>query len=136
MNKIEINIQLDPVNDGASFFPEKVVNKSKQGVVIGTNSEYRMVEEAEVYQILEQLGQVSDSDYMGKTSFLAVFNAKKVLSTGTSKFLVGSMLVVKGGRNGIELLNAEEVEKVKVEFESRLVTLCGSGTQFSAYELG
>lgn len=136
MNKIEINIQLDPVTDGASFMPDKVVNKSRQGLVIGTNGEYRTIDEAEVYEILDRLAKVSESDYMGKTSFLAVFNAKKVLSTGGARFVVGSVLIIKGIREGIALLDTEEIEQAKEEFESRLVTLCGSGIQFSAYELG
>ena len=136
MNKIEINIQLDPVTDGASYMPDKVINKSRQGLVIGTNGEYRTIDEAEVYEILDRLAKVSESDYMGKTSFLAVFNAKKVLSTGGARFVVGSVLIIKGIREGIALLDTEEIEQAKEEFESRLVTLCGSGIQFSAYELG
>lgn len=136
MNKIEINIQLDPVTDGASYMPDKVINKSRQGLVIGTNGEYRTIDEAEVYEILDRLAEVSESDYMGKTSFLAVFNAKKVLTTGGARFVVGSVLIIKGVREGIALLDAEEMEQAKAEFESRLVTLCGSGIQFSAYELG
>ena len=80
---------------------------------------------------------VSESDFMGNTDFLAVFNAKKVLSTGGAKFVVGSVLIVKGTREGIALLlDEEEIEQAKTEFQSRLVTLCGSGIQFSAYELG
>ena len=136
MKQIEINIQLDPVTDGPNFLPEKVTNKSKQALVIGTNGEYRNIDENEVYEIFNRMAMVSESDFMGKTDFLAVFNAKKVLSTGGAKFVVGSVLIVKGVREGIALLGAEEIEQAKTEFQSRLVTLCGSGIQFLAYELG
>ena len=139
MKQIEINIQLDPVTDGPNFLPEKVTNESKKALVIGTNGEYRLIGEEEVYEIFDRMAaaMVSESDFMGKTDFLAVFNAKKVLSTGGAKFVVGSVLIVKGTREGIALLlDEEEIEQAKTEFQSRLVTLCGSGIQFSAYELG
>ena len=138
MKQIEINIQLDPVTDGPNFLPEKVTNESKKALVIGTNGEYRLIDEDEVYEIFDRLTMtmVSESDFMGNTDFLAVFNAKKVLNTGGAKFVVGSVLIVKSVREGITLLDAEEIEQAKTEFQSRLVTLCGSGIQFSAYELG
>lgn len=139
MKQIEINIQLDPVTDGPNFLPEKVTNESKKALVIGTNGEYRLIGEEEVYEIFDRMAaaMVSESDFMGNTDFLAVFNAKKVLSTGGAKFVVGSVLIVKGTREGIALLlDEEEIEQAKTEFQSRLVTLCGSGIQFSAYELG
>ena len=44
-------------------------------------------------------------------------------------------MIVKGSAKGIELLDEEEIEQAKKEFESRLATLCGSGIQFSAYEI-
>lgn len=135
MKEIEINICLDPVSDGVDFILEKEKNKSKQALVIGTNGEYRTIEEGEVFDILDRLDTVSESDFMGKTDFLAIFNAKKVISTGGSKFVVGSVLIVKGDREGIALLDIEEIKQAKMEFQSRLVTLCGSGIQFSAYEL-
>ena len=139
MKQIEINIQLDPVTDGPNFLPEKVTNESKKALVIGTNGEYRLIGEEEVYEIFDRMAaaMVSESDFMGNTDFLAVFNAKKVLNTGGAKFVVGSVLIVKGTREGIALLlDEEEIEQAKTEFQSRLVTLCGSGIQFSAYELG
>ena len=138
MKQIEINIQLDPVTDGPNFLPEKVTNESKKALVIGTNGEYRLIDEDEVYEILDRMASamVSESDFMGNTDFLAVFNAKKVLSTGGAKFVVGSVLIVKGAREGIALMDEEEIKQAKTEFQSRLVTLCGSGIQFSAYELG
>ena len=138
MKQIEINIQLDPVTDGPNFLPEKVTNESKKALVIGTNGEYRLIDEDEVYEIFDRMASamVSESDFMGNTDFLAVFNAKKVLSTGGAKFVVGSVLIVKGAREGIALMDEEEIEQAKTEFQSRLVTLCGSGIQFSAYELG
>ena len=37
MKNIEINIQLDPVEDGISWTPKKVKQECKYALVIGTN---------------------------------------------------------------------------------------------------
>lgn len=136
METIEINIQLDPVRDGTSFVPAKVKRKDKKALVIGTNGQYRIVEEDEAFDILNALSDVSESDYLGKSSYLAVFNGNKLLKLGVGKFLVGSVLVIKGGCQGIEMLNDDEIEEAKNEFITRLVTLCGNNMEFTAYEVG
>ena len=136
MKEIEINIQLDPVEDGAIVIPKQVVREDKGALIIGTNGEYRFAKEAEAYEILDRLGINCAADYMGRTDDMTIFNAKKVLNAGGSQFVVGSVMIVKGTERGIEFLNEAEVEEAKVEFESRLAVLCGSGIQFSAYEIG
>ncbi len=136
MKEIEINIQLDPVEDGAIMIPKQVSREDKGALIIGTNGEYRFAKEAEAYEILDRLGMNCAADYMGKTDYMTIFNAKKVLSTGESQFVVGSVMIIKGTERGIEFLNEAEAEEAKIEFESRLAVLCGSGIQFSAYEIG
>lgn len=136
MKTIEIDIQLDPVKDGASWIPDKMTIQGRGALIIGTNGQYRFAGEEEAMELFDRLGTCSESAYMGKTNFLMVYNSKKVLSTGDSRFLVGSSMIVKGTRNGVEFMDESEIEAAKVEFESRLATLCGSGIQFSAYEIG
>ena len=136
MKEIEINIQLDPVEDGAIVIPKQVVREDKGALIIGTNGEFCFAKEAEVYEILDRLGMNCAADYMGTTDYMTVFNSKKVLNTGGCQFVVGSVMIIKGTERGIELLNEVEVEEAKIEFESRLAVLCGGGIQFSAYEIG
>ena len=135
MKIVEIDIRLDPVKDGTSWMPEKMKRKGRGALIIGTNGKYRVAEEEEATEIMDRLSGVCSSDYMGKTSFLVIYNSKKVLTAGAGKFLVGSALIVKGTNKGIAFLDEEDVEEAKAEFESRLATLCGSGIQFSAYEI-
>ena len=135
MQNIEITIQLDPVEDGANWIPKGMKIKGGGALIIGTNGDYRIAEENEVIEILDRLSGCCSSDYMGKTSFLVVYNKKKIVAAGDAKFIVGSVMIVKGSAKGIELLDEEEIEQAKKEFESRLATLCGSGIQFSAYEI-
>ena len=136
MKEIEISIQLNPVEDGANFIPDRVRRKDKGALIIGTNGEYRVAEEEEAYDLLDRLAVNCASDYMGATDYLVIFNAKKVLCVSGTKFVVGSVMIVKGTARGLEFLNEEEVEEAKAEFISRLAVLRGSGIQFSAYEIG
>lgn len=136
MQTIEISIQLDPSVDGINWMPERVKVEGKHGLVIGTNGKYRIVDEDETYSILDSLFNNSQSDYIGNTPFLVVYNSKKVIKTSESRYIAGSVLVIKFGDKGIELLTDEEIEVAKSEFASRIITLCGDGIEFSAYELG
>ena len=54
MKNIEINIQLDPVEDGISWTPKKVKQECKYALVIGTNGKYRLIDENEAVDILER----------------------------------------------------------------------------------
>ena len=53
MKNIEINIQLDPVEDGISWTPKKVKQEGKYALVIGTNGKYRLIDENEAVDILD-----------------------------------------------------------------------------------
>lgn len=137
MKTIDIIIQLDPVEDGVAVIPqEEVKRKDKVALIIGTNGACRLVEEEEAYEILDRLSVNCISEFVGKTEYLMVYNAKKVINTGVGRYVVGSVMIVKGTERGVGFLSKEEAEGAKTEFESRLVTLCGSGIQFSAYEIG
>mgnify|MGYP003292010592 CR=1 FL=1 len=135
MQNIEINIQLDPVEDGISWTPKKVKQEGKYALVIGTNGKYRLIDESEAVEILDRLSSNITSDYMGHTGFFVVCNKNKIIRTGDSRFIAGSVLIVKAGKSGTDLLTEEEVEKAKAEFACRLATLCADGMEFSAYEM-
>ena len=51
------------------------------------------------------------------------------------RFIVGSVLIVKGTDKGIEFLEEDEINTVINEFASRMATLCSGDMQFSAYEI-
>ena len=138
MNRVEIDIQLNPLMDGISQMVGGIGLKctEKGALVIGTNGRYRIVDEEEAWEILDLLSDVSCSCYLGKTDYLAVYNAHRVLQAAGTKYLAGSAIVVKGTENGIECMSLSEIEAAKKEFMSRIVTLCGNGVQFTTFEIG
>ncbi|MCR5499532.1 MAG: hypothetical protein K6F31_03950 [Acetatifactor sp.] len=137
MKKVEISINLDPVNDGVKVTEEeRKPAKDAHGLVIATNGDYEEVGSQEVAHILKGLSETFDVDCMGNTPFVAVFNKKKVLRNEGHKYLAGSVLIVKEGEESIELLSSEELEQAKLAFISRLVALKMGDASFSAYEIG
>lgn len=135
MKNIDITIQLDPVNDGVSSIPANVKMKGRGALVIGTNGNYRFIDEDEAVEILDKLSGNCGTDYMGKNNYLVVYNSKKVIKAIEGRFIVGSVLIVKGTDKGIEFLEEDEINTVINEFASRMATLCSGDMQFSAYEI-
>jgi len=136
MNRIEIEIQLNPLKDGINKIPGRLMRGDRGALVIGTNGRYRIADEEEAWDIIDLLSDVSCSCYLGKTGYLAVYNSRRVLQAAGTKYLAGSAIVVKGVEGGIECMSMEEIEAARKEFESRIVTLCGNGVQFTAFEIG
>ncbi len=135
MKNIDITIQLDPVNDGVSSIPANIKMKGRGALVIGTNGNYRFIDEDEAVEILDRLSGSCGTDYIGKNNYLAVYNSKKVIKAIEGRFIVGSVLIVKGTDKGIEFLEEDEINTVINEFASRMATLCSGDMQFSAYEI-
>ncbi|MBR4579740.1 MAG: hypothetical protein IKO32_00720 [Lachnospiraceae bacterium] len=135
MKTIEVNIKLDPINDGAIINPNRIVRKVEGALVLATNGESKIISEDEAVEILDLLSGNTQGEYMGKTPYLAVFNGEKIFKIGSKHFFIGSALIVKNTKDGITMLADEDFEKATEEFESRLITLVGDGQEFSAYEL-
>ena len=131
----DINIALDPVNDGAAFLTKKIIRKDEGSLVIATNGESSILDCDDTSDVLDRLSEVSHGEYMGNTDFMVILNEKKILNVGGGKYFIGSALILKGGEGGLVTLTGDEYEKAAKEFESHLVTLVCDGQEFSAYEL-
>ena len=107
MKNIEISIQLDPVNDGVNSFPTDVRMKGRGALVIGTNGNYRFIAEDEAIEVMDKLSGCCETEYICKTSYLVVYNSKKVIKTIEGKFFVGSALIVKGTNAGMGFLSED-----------------------------
>ncbi len=132
---LDINIALDPMNDGAAFLTKKIIRKDEGSLVIATNGESKILDCDDTAEMLDRLSEVSHGEYMGNTDYMVILNEKKILNVGGGKYFIGSALILKGGEGGLDTLTGNEYEKATKEFESHLVTLVCDGQEFSAYEL-
>ena len=133
--KIGIKISLDPVSDGVIEIEREEGPKDIHGLVIATNGDYKEVGAQEVAKILKGLAECFDVDCMGKTDFVAVYNAGKIIRHDGRKYVIGSVLIVKETGEGIELLSESELNQAINEFIGRLVAVKVGEASFAAYEI-
>lgn len=135
MKNMEIEIRLNPIPDRICRLKKE--DAPKEGALfIGTNGEYRIIQEAEIIDLLSRIAGACTIGRMGKSDYFVVCPDKKLLLVDATCYLVGSALVFKKEDFVLKPLKEEEIEKAITEFMSRLVTLCGNGVQFTAYEVG
>lgn len=65
MKVLEIDIKLDPVNDGARLIENEAIHKDEGALVIATNGKYKKVMPEEADDILEKLSGYTESEFMG-----------------------------------------------------------------------
>lgn len=135
MDTMEINIALDPINDGAVMKETRLKRKDEGALIIATNGESRIVDAYEAQEILDQLNEIGHGEYMGNSDYIAMMNGDKIINFGTGKCFVGSAIVMKFDGRTLSMLVGDEFEKAAAEFRSRLITLVCEGQEFSAYEL-
>ena len=135
MDTMEINIALDPINDGAVIKETKLKRKDEGALIIATNGESRIVDAYEAQEILDKLNEIGHGEYMGNSDYIAMMNGDKIINFGTGKCFVGSAIVMKFDGRTLSMLVGDEFEKAAAEFRSRLITLVCEGQEFSAYEL-
>lgn len=135
MDTLDINIALDPINDGAVIKETRLKRKDEGALIIATNGESRIVDAYEAQEILDKLNEIGHGEYMGNSDYIAMMNGDKIINFGTGKCFVGSAIVMKFDGRTLSMLVGDEFEKAAAEFRSRLITLVCEGQEFSAYEL-
>ena len=137
MKSMEVNISLDPVNDGASFINLNEETKKVGGLILATNGESKKIDIIEAIDLLAILAKDSYGEIMGKSPYLLVINADKILTFKTGMYFIGSALILKYGdkERGFELFSDNDLDEAAKEFGSRLVTITANGQNFSAYEI-
>ena len=135
MDTLDINIALDPINDGAVIKETRLKRKDEGALIIATNGESRIVDAYEAQDILDKLNEIGHGAYMGNSDYIAMMNGDKIINFGTGKCFVGSAIVMKFDGRTLSMLVGDEFEKAAAEFRSRLITLVCEGQEFSAYEL-
>lgn len=141
MEDLMIRIDLDPVNDKIVNFP--VRNNSGDGkdiknvkaLVIGTNGEYRTVDTDEMEKIMIALDTKSLAKSLSD-DYVMMYSAESVINAEFTRYLVGSVLVMKIGKDSkfIDLTDFD-IDMMRTFFEMNLVTLTYGREKFDAYPL-
>ena len=141
MKELDIRINLDPVNDKILNFPVRNNPgdgknvKNQKGVVIGTDYSYRTVDEDEANRIMSALGDNGIAKSISE-DYVMLFSAESVINAEFTRYLVGSVLVLKiGDDSRIKDLTDFDIDMMRTFFETDLVTLTYGKEKFDAYPL-
>ena len=93
------------------------------------------VSKEKAYEIMRGFGNYSASEMIGKTDYILVYDASKVISIEGEQYLPAGYLVMKAD-SALESLSEEDINVVLPEVRSRLCTLALGQYRIQAYKLG
>ena len=93
------------------------------------------VSKEKAYEIMRGFGNYSASEMIGKTDYILVYDASKVISIEGEQYLPAGYLVMKAD-SALESLSEEDINVVLPEVRSRLCTLALGQYLIQAYKLG
>ena len=139
MEELKIKIELDPVTDGIIQFPgnfmKDVSSDIRKGLVIGTDENFRTVNTDEMDRIFDGIGQDGYAAPIGD-DYLLCFSGKSIMDTGYARYLVGSAIMVKVGKDSrIKPLTDIDIKIMRTNFQMGLITLTYGSETFGAYPL-
>lgn len=139
MEELKIKIELDPVTDGIIQFPgnfkKDVSGDIRRALVIGTDGNFRTIDTAEMDRIFDGIGQDGYAAPVGD-DYLLCFSGNSVMDSGYSRYLVGSAVMVKVGKDSrIKPLTDIDIKLMWTYFQMGLITLTYGGEKFGAYPL-
>lgn len=141
MEDLKIRIELDPINDGIVQFPDNSKEafgedvKNRKAIVIGTDGNFRTIGTEELDSIIDGLGDDSMAESLSE-DYVMCFSEKSVINAEFTRYLVGSVVVVKVGRDSrVKPLTDFDIEMMRVFFEMGLITLTYGKDKFDAYPL-
>ena len=139
MEELKIKIELDPVTDGIIQFPgnfmKDVSSDIRKGLIIGTDENFRTVNTDEMDRIFDGIGQDGYAAPIGD-DYLLCFSGNCIMDTGYARYLVGSAIMVKVGKDSrIKPLTDIDIKLMRTYFQMGLITLTYAGEKFGAYPL-
>jgi hypothetical protein len=139
MEELKIKIELDPVTDGIIQFPgnfmKDVSSDIRKGLVIGTDENFRSVNTDEMDRIFDGIGQDGYAAPIGD-DYLLCFSGNSIMDTGYARYLVGSAIMVKVGKDSrIKPLTDIDIKIMRTNFQMGLITLTYGSETFGAYPL-
>ena len=92
------------------------------------------VSKEKAYEIMRGFGNYSASEMIGKTDYILVYDASKVISIEGEQYLPAGYLVMKAD-SALESLSEEDINVVLPEVRSRICTLALGQYRIQAYKL-
>ena len=103
-------------------------------IYVDEKQEIDYVSKEKAYEIMRGFGNYSASEMIGKTDYILVYDASKVISIEGEQYLPAGYLVMKAD-SALESLSEEDINVVLPEVRSRICTLALGQYRIQAYKL-
>ena len=139
MEELKVKIELEPASDGI-VWPEdnceiKTDIHNTKGVVVGTDGNFRTIDTKEMDRIFEEIGDTGVARSLSD-EYVMCFTSNAVVYTNSSSYLVGSVMVLKTGKDSrINDLTDIDIKKIRTLFQMGLINLSFGEMKFPAYPL-
>ena len=130
MKTIEVNISLNPVDDGVIITESEQEENTQGALIISTNGNERIASPDEVLEVLQRL---SGALAMGR--YVVFYNEDRLIGSGPDKCLIGSVMIVKRHGGSYYLLESGEFKDAERAFLARLITINFGGQKYTALEV-
>ena len=135
MNKINVSIELDPINDGITNFEELIEVEDVRGVVVATTGKWRPISGDDITEIFDRLQMNSEAVVLG--DYLGCINNEKSFNISGERYFVGSVVMFKcaGQCSPISPLTKVDINQMVKTLRNRLVQITFNGQAVTAYPL-
>ena len=139
MEELKVKIELEPARDGIVWPEDDNEIKSDihntKGLVVGTDGNFRTLDLYEMDRVFEELGDNGMARSLSD-DYVICFSSNAVIYTNDSRYLVGSVLVLKTGKDSrVKDLTDIDIKKIRTLFQMGLVNLTFGDEKFQAYPL-
>ena len=139
MEELTIRIELEPARDGIEWPEDGHEIKSDilntKGLVVGTDGNFRTLDLREMDRIFEEIGENCMACSLSD-DYVICFSSNAIVYSGDSRYLVGSALALKTGKDSkIKDLTDIDIKKIRTLFKMGIVNLTFGEARFPAYTL-
>ena len=131
---IKITIQVEAGTESITAVAEPGYQDENVAIYIDKQHRVWGLGEAIALATLDTYGERSQSEMIGKSDYIIIFDGDSVIQSGYQKFIFGDCLIMKSD-HGLKCLTEEEVNEAMREYGSRLTRMNMGGFCFTGYPL-
>ena len=125
--------QLDKITTNVEELVNYLIDRESV-IYVDEKQDIDYVSKEKAYEIMRGFGNYSASEMIGKTDYILVYDASKVISIEGEQYLPAGYLVMKAD-SALESLSEEDINVVLPEVRSRICTLALGQYRIQAYKL-
>ena len=131
---MKITIQVETGTENITIATGSKSDNEKLAIFIDKECKVWGLEEEIALATIDTYGNRSQSEMIGNSGYIIIFDGDSVIQVGSQKYIFGDCLIMKSD-NGLKCLSEDEVQEAINEYGSRLSRVNMGGFCFTGYPL-